>query len=284
MEHQQQTVQIIHCPSGSYRNDSFGECSPCPKGHLCLNNTVQPCPPGSFNPFISALLSACLPCPLGTYSENLGLTSKCPQCPAGHVCSNTTHIIQCPMNTVSPEGSTSLTQCVCVAGFTCLFKQTLSLFLKPKFSKQPPNLVLTSTSHPNTPNIYHATHTTISNIDTSRHVTSTQNDISYSNYNLTDPDNLAINHSMTSPHIFQYSNIPTTLTYPSTTSWNTFATSSSTLTTPSQLIPEDEYALTIEQLNSDTQLIQSLIAAIAEIQNVQIQQVKFIGFRVVKEL
>lgn len=123
------------CPAGFYNNNTGGmslsDCKLCTIGHFCPKATVNPtlaCPAGFYciagqsNGFQNA-------CPLGTWSNNTGLTasSQCTPCTEGHYCpagteaSPRTAPLACPAGTYNPiiKGSNPLSCLPCTAGKAC---------------------------------------------------------------------------------------------------------------------------------------------------------------------
>ncbi|CCI46527.1 unnamed protein product [Albugo candida] len=75
--------------------------NPCPKGFFCPKGTSEP-----------------LPCPMGTYANEMG-ASECAICPAGYVCPKNSitfdaHI--CPLGYFCPSGTTSMNANPCPRG------------------------------------------------------------------------------------------------------------------------------------------------------------------------
>ena len=73
----------------------------CPPGHT--GESCAPCPAGTFKDMVGA--SECIVCPAAKYSDAMGAN-------ASSAC------LPCPQGAVSPNGSTSLSDCSCKAGFT----------------------------------------------------------------------------------------------------------------------------------------------------------------------
>ena len=84
-----------------------------------LTDASEPCPRGTYNPGSQQ----CAACPMGTFSSEIGRQSVCPPCPANSICVNPSSITACPQHTVSPEGSTSLQDCGCLAGYECKYRR-----------------------------------------------------------------------------------------------------------------------------------------------------------------
>lgn len=116
------------CPDGTFATASSSSCTECPLHHHCHHGLKQPCPRGTYIPYLGAsAASSCLPCSLGTYSY--AEATPCVPCPANAVCSNTTTLSPCPLHTVSPEGSTSMLSCVCLAGYQCDYSKQIKLYV-----------------------------------------------------------------------------------------------------------------------------------------------------------
>ena len=84
---------------------------------LCLQ-----CPPGKYSE--DAAATACTDCALGTYLTSTGSngSAACTPCSRGKYSNETAAVSEaaclgCPANTYSPDGSGSLTSCICNAGF-----------------------------------------------------------------------------------------------------------------------------------------------------------------------
>ena len=107
---------------------SVATCERCTSGSYCLNEgTVSgsPCPAGYYCP-IGTDDYLRFPCPAGTFSSALGLTSpqQCHNCTAGHYCpSASTDPQGCPVGTYQPsEGTTAQSHCLpCEQGYACPF-------------------------------------------------------------------------------------------------------------------------------------------------------------------
>ncbi|XP_041098352.1 SCO-spondin [Polyodon spathula] len=102
------------CPAGSYQGlEGQRQCDPCPPGFYCRPQALhaqgavipQPCPAGHFCPRETEFGTQ-KPCPQGTHSRQLGLTSaaECSPCPAGYFCGSE--------GLVQPTGP-------CAPGFYC---------------------------------------------------------------------------------------------------------------------------------------------------------------------
>ncbi|KAJ7990480.1 hypothetical protein DPEC_G00300750 [Dallia pectoralis] len=129
------------CPAGTHNNHTGGtrvDCEPCPDGwfqDLAGQRQCQPCPPGFHCPSVSTSgtdrapilplpcpagyacpgdgpFSQPYPCPKGTYSPSLGITSlgQCMPCPAGQFCGSE--------GLVEPTGP-------CSSGFLCVSRATI---------------------------------------------------------------------------------------------------------------------------------------------------------------
>ena len=83
------TELCIDCPAGKYEHVMGSTvCKQCVAGTYTIN-------PGS---------DACIDCESGKYSTTVGATSD--------VCQ------ACPANSIAPQGSNELTDCICDAGYT----------------------------------------------------------------------------------------------------------------------------------------------------------------------
>jgi len=115
------------CPNGTFtvQNGSkhAEQCLACPAGHYCLPFFEPvPCPSGTYN----QIPGQCAACPIGTFADNVqGRQGVCPPCPANSVCANPNTITTCPERTVSPEGSISLLDCKCLAGYECAYRRQI---------------------------------------------------------------------------------------------------------------------------------------------------------------
>ena len=109
------------CPANLYMDNCI--CVGCPVGSYCTNGTQNLCPAGTYNPNLnSSNASACLPCPIGTYNQNNGL-SVCYDCPVSHYQNNNgrTSCFRCNAGTYTvATGSQKFSDCIsCPAGFAC---------------------------------------------------------------------------------------------------------------------------------------------------------------------
>jgi hypothetical protein len=106
-------ANITQCTPGTYSmavgNREQAQCTVCPAGYACTGG------------------NALIMCGLGTYSTALGLDQpyNCPICDAGYFCPNATTQIACPPNTMSDPGSSDLGQCVCDAGYKCIYTRVV---------------------------------------------------------------------------------------------------------------------------------------------------------------
>jgi hypothetical protein len=120
-----------YCPSGSISPTG----SHCPAGYHCLGGTSDKqacsadagfyCPAGSssatgtFCPvgfYCPGGASDKIPCPVGTYSPNIGTTFECTKCPPGAYSSSTAAVsesscTQCPAGKMSQSGSDDFADC-----------------------------------------------------------------------------------------------------------------------------------------------------------------------------
>jgi hypothetical protein len=88
------------------------------------------CAAGTFRNITGATdAGGCFACTTGKYSfMTTGLTaSDCPACPANAYCATPLNIAQCPPNTNSSTGSSSLLHCICRAGYRCTYAKKISL-------------------------------------------------------------------------------------------------------------------------------------------------------------
>jgi len=145
------------CMPGYYCPEASINQKICPPGTFCnISSSIIPnlCPPGTYNPFSgSTSISACTPCPVGSYCNlEIGATSflPCPaeyfcpagstlfmnKCPGKYYCPFATkEIIKCPSGSYCPEGSSVPLPCpsgnycppladkgiVCDGGYQCPF-------------------------------------------------------------------------------------------------------------------------------------------------------------------
>lgn len=124
------TQQCLPCTKdGFWVTNNSTTCTLCPPGFMCIQGTAIPCPIDMFNPVYGA--TQCLPCPKGTYANPtiLAKTDRCQPCPLNHVCFDPLTIEPCPEETVSPEGSTSLLNCMCKEDYACQFRKEVSVKL-----------------------------------------------------------------------------------------------------------------------------------------------------------
>lgn len=123
-------VACVPCPAGQYQPSSGSSaCVPCPAGQFCptgaRNGTA--CGPLTYSPTVGQ--SACTPCGAGTFgpSTAVGRTANCPPCAAGFYCPTPLQAVQCPANTNSPAGTSSILGCACNGGYTCGYYRTVSI-------------------------------------------------------------------------------------------------------------------------------------------------------------
>ena len=107
------------CNAGYYFDDSLQKCATCPpSSYYCLGGTQPPtpCPLNTFtlNHSTSNInVSSCV-CVPGYYSYS----SKCQPCPVGAYCTGEgASSSPCPLNSISPPGTSSINGCVCVSGY-----------------------------------------------------------------------------------------------------------------------------------------------------------------------
>ncbi|EKX34804.1 hypothetical protein GUITHDRAFT_118978 [Guillardia theta CCMP2712] len=128
------------CAAGSYKRlISNDACVFCPEDKYLpitgATNASQcfPCPPNSVSPKGSSVISdcicnggfqrvqdSCLECGAGQYSPVPGQCVKCPPdtFTSISIASSVVSCEPCPLNTFSPEGSSSVSFCTCLPGFT----------------------------------------------------------------------------------------------------------------------------------------------------------------------
>lgn len=111
------------CTRGYYGTGG-DDCNVCPEGSYCPNNDGIPklCPAHSTSkPFV--IKAADCSCKAGFYNSRplplMGhlIGPECKLCPAGYFCGGDGRRQQCPARMHAPEGATSLSQCVCSAGY-----------------------------------------------------------------------------------------------------------------------------------------------------------------------
>ena len=118
--------QCVQCARGTYQPSSgLGACLPCQAGTLSDPGAPQcsPCP----SPLYCTGGGLYSSCPLGTYSNLLGLISadQCPICPVNSFCQASGEIEACPAHTTSSAGSTSKLNCLCNPGYVCTYKKAV---------------------------------------------------------------------------------------------------------------------------------------------------------------
>lgn len=126
------------CPAGTYSSRtnlySPDQCNNCPKGYWCaggLNKWNGECSPGHYCPE-GSWSPTTYPCPAGTYSNEIGLTSEdeCLPCPEGSYCGEGFTVpVLCPVGTYSnvtntigmgPSNNEGERNCMeCPAGYYC---------------------------------------------------------------------------------------------------------------------------------------------------------------------
>ena len=130
------------CPKGSFGNETgLNICFTCEAGSSQGKEgqaACDACPRGGYCEDVGAVQARPTPCPPGTWSDKRGLKSadECDLCPAGSWCSAGI-VISCPNNTfnssmgqsnqgactacpkdaVAPEGSSSVSACICVKDY-----------------------------------------------------------------------------------------------------------------------------------------------------------------------
>eukprot|EP01022_Parablepharisma_sp_SALTPOND_P014589 TRINITY_DN199_c1_g1_i1.p1 TRINITY_DN199_c1_g1~~TRINITY_DN199_c1_g1_i1.p1 ORF type:complete len:4309 (-),score=431.50 TRINITY_DN199_c1_g1_i1:34-12960(-) len=122
-----------YCPPGKYNEftgkSSIDDCFNCTAGTACpkygnrkADNDI-PCPPGYYCPEGTSYPTQ-YPCPNGTYSNDIKLTSdtQCTACPKGYACLNGTNrynnqMIKCAPGHYCPEGTVLPTDNPCTGGY-----------------------------------------------------------------------------------------------------------------------------------------------------------------------
>ena len=98
-------VACVSCPDNTFSeagSNALSACS-CNKGFTGSDGTCSSCTQGKYKPTIGP--AACTDCPEGTYSGSIAATTV-------------TSCLPCLVNTSSPPGSSTLSDCLCVPGFT----------------------------------------------------------------------------------------------------------------------------------------------------------------------
>jgi hypothetical protein len=118
------------CAAGLYGKAGAQECFPCPSGSMCPGQRDNPpgkapetwpgmsheCPANADTRGLAAQANCtCLPGYHGGVVTDLA--GRCSLCPSGHFCPDGGEPVACVRRASSPPGSTSLAQCVCVAGY-----------------------------------------------------------------------------------------------------------------------------------------------------------------------
>jgi len=123
------TTTATACAIGYYYNITLSKCMICPVGFFCPMGSMWPipCPQGTYIDMGEGATSRdnCNQCVLGTYSAYEAQVVPCSPCPIDNVCVNPSMMVQCPQYTTSPQGSTSMLKCVCLAGYECSYKKQL---------------------------------------------------------------------------------------------------------------------------------------------------------------
>ena len=121
------------CAAGTFRTasgaSSQDNCTACPLGNYCPIQTINPiqCAAGTYNSLPGGTNnSVCLQCSMGKYSITGGRSTDCPYCPAGSYCTSPITTQLCPAHTTSDQGSTSLLNCRCMAGFQCSYTKQIT--------------------------------------------------------------------------------------------------------------------------------------------------------------
>ena len=120
----------MSCPAGTYSEDNYSLCLPCPAGITCPSktscedgtysvlgsDTCIDCPAGYYCPDRAKKLI--IPCPDGSHSS--GKQSSCKSCDEGFECTSDGTESQCALGFYSPIGSNMCTKCpmgqACPAG------------------------------------------------------------------------------------------------------------------------------------------------------------------------
>ena len=115
----------VNCAAGKYSRAVGGTgadiCISCPKNSLAPSGSIglDDC-----QCIVGYTWSGgdCIPCAPGTYKATNG-TEKCTKCPVGKFlidngASSELECQGCPLNSLSPEGSDSVSDCLCSAGYT----------------------------------------------------------------------------------------------------------------------------------------------------------------------
>jgi len=122
------------CAPGSYSNSTgLASCLSCPAGYECpLDGTITPsiCGKGKYRSQSSSEIY-CVPCPQGTWSDNLGLkdSSECTLCPEAVICTkegmtSLDSAEDCPEGYICKQATTSYSifDSLCTGGFYCKSK------------------------------------------------------------------------------------------------------------------------------------------------------------------
>ena len=134
----------VFCPAGSYVTPWDTSCYPCPPGSYCFNFMKHACPIGTANTRTGSYLSSdCETCPPGTHTT-AGHTQQCWPCPMNHVCENSTVSVPCPTHTTAPEGSSSMLNCVCLAGYECEYTKEITLHIAFNSTEQSLSMIQSS--------------------------------------------------------------------------------------------------------------------------------------------
>eukprot|EP00741_Cyanophora_paradoxa_P018099 tig00021037_g17475.t1 len=127
----------VACPAGSYAQQNFIDCKPCPPSSYAAaagSDRCLPCAPGTFAPAWGS--AVCRPCDAGTFAALANATS-CLPCPLGRwenrfgsvLCSPadvnefvpalfSTKPTECPAHALTNKlASTNISDCVCTPGF-----------------------------------------------------------------------------------------------------------------------------------------------------------------------
>ena len=101
-------MSMVSCALGDHL-----QCSVCEAGSFCFADASTLCVEHSESPVGSRNASDCV-CYPGYHEEN----RVCKRCPAGSYCPGNDAHVACPVNSFSPEFSSGIVDCECVAGFT----------------------------------------------------------------------------------------------------------------------------------------------------------------------
>ena len=114
-----------NCDHGNFVTNESKSCTQCLQGYYCLHGDKYPCPRGYFN--YKTGQSICQSCITGKYAseESIAKFDMCDPCPVNHYCVTPVSKQLCPDETISPEGSVSILNCVCSSQYECEFRKTV---------------------------------------------------------------------------------------------------------------------------------------------------------------